>query len=71
MYLTFLFLLSMITVKVLVSAQIISEKTDASEHLQEIAMRSLKEASPFPRFLKGMNLTEYPFNIEIQYQVSD
>jgi hypothetical protein len=56
---------------VLVSAQIIPEKTDASEHLQEIAMRSLKEASPFPRFLRGMNLTEYPFNIEIQYQVSD
>jgi TonB family protein len=56
---------------VLEAAKIIPEKTDASEHLQEIAMRSLKEASPFPPFLKGMNLTEYPFNIEIQYQVSD
>jgi hypothetical protein len=56
---------------VLMDAQIISEKTNASDHLQEIAMRSLKEASPFPPFLKGMSLTEYPFNIEIQYQVSD
>jgi len=56
---------------VLKTAQIIQEKTDASEHLQEIAMRSLREASPFPVFLKGMNLSEYPFNIEIQYQVSD
>jgi TonB family protein len=56
---------------VLKAARIIPEKTDASEHLQEIAMRSLREASPFPPFLKGMNLTEYPFNIEIQYQVSD
>ncbi len=56
---------------VLKDARIIEEKTDASEHLQEIAMRSLQEASPFPPFLKGMNLTEYPFNIEIQYQVSD
>jgi hypothetical protein len=56
---------------VLKAAKIIPEKTDASEHLQEIAMRSLREASPFPPFLKGMNLTEYPFNIEIQYHVSD
>jgi hypothetical protein len=56
---------------VLKAAQIIPEKTNASEHLQEIAMKSLKEASPFPAFLKGMNLWEYPFNIEIQYQVSD
>ena len=56
---------------VLKAAKIISEKTDASDHLQEIAIRSLREASPFPPFLKGMNLTEYPFNIEIQYQVSD
>jgi hypothetical protein len=53
------------------AAQIIPEKTNASEHLQAIALRSLKEASPFPPFLKGMNLSEYPFNIEIQYQVSD
>jgi len=52
-------------------AKIIPEKTDASDQLQEIAIRSLREASPFPPFLKGMNLTEYPFNIEIQYQVSD
>lgn len=56
---------------VLKAAKIIPEKTDASEHLQEIAMRSLRDASPFPPFLKGMNLSEYPFNIEIQYQVSD
>ena len=55
---------------VLLAAKIIPEKTDASAHLQEIAMRSLREAAPFPPFLNGMNLTEYPFNIEIQYQVS-
>ena len=56
---------------VLKVAKIIPEKTNASEHLQEIAIRSLRQASPFPAFLKGMNLTEYPFNIEIQYRVSD
>jgi hypothetical protein len=56
---------------VLRDAKIIPEKTDASEHLQEIAIRSLRQASPFPAFLRGMNLSEYPFNIEIQYQVSD
>jgi hypothetical protein len=52
-------------------AKIIPEKTNASQHLQDIALRSLHEASPFPPFLKGMSLTEYPFNIQIQYQVSD
>jgi hypothetical protein len=56
---------------VLIDAKIIPEKTDATAHLQEIAMRSLRQASPFPSFLRGMNLSEYPFNIEIQYQVSD
>ena len=56
---------------VLEAAKIIPEKTDASGHLQEISIRSLREASPFPPFLKNMNLTEYPFNIEIQYKVSD
>ena len=56
---------------VLKAAKIIPEKTDASGHLQEISIRSLRESSPFPAFLKGMNLTEYSFNIEIQYQVSD
>ena len=56
---------------VLIVAKIIPEKTDASSHLQEISLRSLQEASPFPNFLKGMTLPEYTFNIEIQYQVSE
>ena len=56
---------------VLEAARIIPEKTNASEHLQEISLRSLRQASPFLPFFKGMNLTEYPFNIEIQYKVSD
>ena len=67
MYLTFL----LDDHGVLKDAKIIPEKTDASEHLQDISLESLKEASPFPTFLRGMNLPEYPFNIEIQYQVSD
>jgi hypothetical protein len=55
---------------VLQGAQIIAEKTNASEHLQEISLKSLRDASPFPPFLKGMNLAAYPFNIEIQYEVT-
>jgi len=35
---------------VLEDARIIPEKTDASGHLQEIAIKSLREASPFPPF---------------------
>jgi hypothetical protein len=53
------------------AAKIILSKTDASDHLQEISLHSLQEASPFPHFLRGMTLPEYTFNIEIQYQVSD
>jgi hypothetical protein len=56
---------------VLEGSQVIPQKTNASEHLQELSLRSLREAGPFPPFLKGMNLIEYPFNIEIQYEVSD
>jgi hypothetical protein len=56
---------------VLEGSQVIPQKTNASAHLQELSLRSLREAGPFPPFLKGMNLTEYPFNIEIQYEVSD
>lgn len=56
---------------VLKVAKIIPEKTDASGHLQDISLESLKEANPFPNFLRGMTLPEYTFNIEIQYQVSD
>ena len=56
---------------ILKAAQIIASKTTASAHLQEIAMRSLQEASPFPPFLNGMHLTEYPLNIEIEYNVSN
>ena len=52
-------------------ARVVPEKTSAPQHLQDLSLRSLKEASPFPPFLKGMNLSEYPFNIDIQYQVSD
>ncbi len=56
---------------VLKASQIIPEKTNAPQHLQEVSLKSLRDASPFPAFLKGMNLSEYPFNIEVQYQVSD
>ncbi|MDE1920099.1 MAG: hypothetical protein KGJ09_07960 [Candidatus Omnitrophica bacterium] len=56
---------------VLKEARIVPEKTNASLHLQELSLKSLQEASPFAHFLKGMNLQEYSFNIEIQYQVSD
>ncbi len=51
--------------------KIIADKTIASQHLQDIALKSLKQASPFPLFLKGMTLPEYTFNIEIQYQAAD
>ncbi len=50
--------------------QIIDGKTNASQNLRYISIKSLEEAH-FPPFLKGMTLPEYTFNIEIDYQVSD
>lgn len=51
--------------------QIIDEKTDASEHIQELSLMGLKQASPFPPFYKGMALLEYTFKIEVQYQTGE
>ena len=56
---------------VLRDVRILPEKTNASQHLQESAVKSLRAASPFPPFYKGMTLSEYPLEIEIQYQVND
>ena len=55
----------------LLDARIVPEKTNASEHLQDIAMRSLKGASPFPPAFKGMSLEEYSYDIVVEFQVSD
>ena len=52
------------------ASQIIEAKSRATRNLQDISMKSLKQAQ-FPQFLKGMTLPEYTFNIEIQYQVND
>ncbi|MDO8674624.1 MAG: hypothetical protein Q7K71_00710 [Candidatus Omnitrophota bacterium] len=52
------------------AAQIIEAKSRATGNLQDISMKSLKQAQ-FPQFLKGMTLPEYTFNIEIQYQLND
>ncbi len=65
-YLTFV-LVSDGTLK---AAQIIEAKSRATGNLQDISMKSLKQAQ-FPAFLKGMTLPEYTFNIEIQYQLND
>jgi len=51
--------------------QVITERTTASSHLQEVSLDSLQQAGPFPPFLKGMTLPEYTFNIEVQYQISE
>lgn len=52
------------------ASQIIQDKSNATQNLKDISMKSLQEAR-FPPFLKGMTLPEYTFNIEVQYQVRD
>ncbi len=55
----------------LTASQVIESKTTADRHLQSISLTSLRQAAPFPPFIKGMNLPEYSFNIEVQYQLHD
>jgi len=52
------------------AAQVINEKTSATDNLKYISLKSLRD-SQFPPFLKGMTLPEYSFNIEVQYKVQD
>ncbi|MBU0503356.1 MAG: TonB family protein [Candidatus Omnitrophota bacterium] len=50
--------------------RLIDNKTQANQYLRETAMRSIREASPFPAFPK--ELSEYPqlsFNVIISFEI--
>ena len=51
--------------------QIRSDKTLANAYLQDISLRTVKEAGPFPPFPKGFNYPEFTFNIMIIYNKGD
>ena len=48
--------------------QIIESKTLANDYLKTVALRSIRESSPFPPFPAGFNYPEFTFNLLISFQ---
>ena len=48
--------------------KIIDDKTFANGYLRKVALRSIKESSPFPPFPEGFDYPEFTFNLLISFQ---
>ncbi len=53
----------------LTTVQLIEEKSSPSPYLREIALRSIKEASPFPVFPKELDYPQLSFNVVISFEI--
>jgi len=51
------------------NARLVEEKTTANDYLKDIALSSVKEASPFPNFPKELDYQQLSFNIIISFQI--
>lgn len=49
--------------------RLVEEKTTAGDYLKGIALRSVKDASPFPGFPKELDYLQLSFNIIISFEV--
>lgn len=49
--------------------QLIEEKSSSSPYLRGIALRSIKEASPFPNFPKELDYPQLSFNVVISFEI--
>ncbi len=49
--------------------RILEEKTSALDYLKSIALKSVKDASPFPNFPKELNYPQLSFNIIISFEI--
>jgi outer membrane biosynthesis protein TonB len=49
----------------------IEDRSAPSYYLKEIALRSIKEASPFPRFPQGLDYPQLSFNVIISFQIDN
>jgi TonB family protein len=49
--------------------RLIEEKSSSNQYLQEIASRSIKDASPFPDFPKELDYPQLSFNVVISFEV--
>lgn len=46
-----------------------NDKSSASPYLRELAIRSVKDASPFPNFPKGLDYDQLSFNVTVSFEV--
>jgi len=51
------------------TVQLIEEKSSSSPYLKETALRSIKEASPFPNFPKELDYPQLSFNVVISFEI--
>jgi TonB family protein len=49
--------------------RLVEEKSSFSPYLREIALRSIKEASPFPDFPKELDYPQLTFNVVISFEI--
>ncbi|MCM8800793.1 MAG: hypothetical protein NC912_02095 [Candidatus Omnitrophica bacterium] len=49
--------------------RLVEGKTKASDYLKEVALRSIKEAAPFPSFPKELDYPQLSFNVIISFQI--
>ncbi|MDD5116385.1 MAG: TonB family protein [Candidatus Omnitrophica bacterium] len=49
--------------------RLIDAKTNASEYLKRIALKSVRDASPFPNFPKELDYPQLSFNIIISFEI--
>ena len=49
--------------------RIMEERTDSSSFLQEVALNSVKDASPFPIFPKELDYPQLSFNVIISFEI--
>ncbi len=51
------------------SVRLIDEKTTGNDYLKDTALRSVKDASPFPNFPKELDYPQLSFNIIISFEI--
>jgi TonB family protein len=49
--------------------RLIEEKTSANDYLKNVALRSVRDASPFPNFPKELDYPQLSFNIIISFEI--
>ncbi|MGA2774801.1 MAG: energy transducer TonB [Candidatus Omnitrophota bacterium] len=50
-------------------SRLVAEKSTAAGYLREIALKSVKDASPFPNFPKELDYRELSFNVVISFEI--